>query len=158
MAALGRYIFSVATAAILFSIIQTMLESKHGSAILVRLIGGIFLTFTVIAPISELDFHSIFEMHLEFASSGSAIAENGISITENHFREIIKDECESYILDKAMSYQSPMDVEVILSQEDMPVPSAVTLKGNVSPYIKSVLSAWIQEEMGIPRENQQWTE
>ena len=158
MAALGRYIFSVATAAILFSIIQTIVEGRRGTAILIRLIGGIFLAFTVIAPISDFDFRSIFETHLEFLSSGSDFAANGMNTAENHFREIIKDESESYILDKAMSYQTPMDVEVILSCDDMPVPSAVIMKGNISPYVKQSMSLWLQEEMGIPRENQQWTE
>jgi hypothetical protein len=81
-----------------------------------------------------------------------------MNTAENHFRKIIKDESESYILDKAMSYQTPRDVEVILSCDDMPVPSAVIMKGNISPYVKQRMSLWLQEEMGIPRENQQWTE
>ena len=158
MAALGRYIFSVSTAAILFSIIQTMLEGKHGTAVLVRLLGGLFLTFTVIAPVSDIDLRSIFETHLEFASSGSSIAASGVDTVENHFREIIRQQSESYILDKAMSYQTPMDVEVMLSHDDIPVPSSVILKGSASPYVKQVMEVWLQEEMGISRENQQWTE
>ena len=158
MAALGRYIFSVSTAAILFSIIQTMLEGKHGATVLVRLIGGLFFAFTVIAPVSDIDLRSIFETHLEFASSGSAIAASGVDTAENHFREIIRQQSESYILDKAMSYQTPIDVEVMLSHDDTPVPSAVNLKGSVSPYVKQTMSLWLQEEMGISRENQRWTE
>ena len=158
MAALGRYIFSVTTAAIIFSISQTLLGNNHGAAVLVRLIGGLFLIFTVISPVFKVEIGTLLEIPMVYSSEAETIAASSQRTAQNQLREIIKAQSETYILDKAMSYQSPMDVEVILSQEDMPVPSAVTLKGNVSPYIKSVLSAWIQEEMGIPRENQQWTE
>ena len=158
MAALGRYIFSVTTAAIIFSISQTLLGKNHGAAVLVRLIGGLFLIFTVISPVFKVEIGTLLEIPMVYSSEAETIAASSQRTAQNQLREIIKAQSETYILVKAMSYQSPMDVEVILSQEDMPVPSAVTLKGNVSPYIKSVLSAWIQEEMGIPRENQQWTE
>ena len=57
-----------------------------------------------------------------------------------------------------MSFQAPMDVEVILNHDDTPVPAAVIMKGSVSPYAKQILSSWLQDEMGIPRENQQGTE
>lgn len=158
MAALGRYIFSVTTAAIICSILLSILKKKSGAAVLVRLIGGLFLTFTVIAPVSDVNFTAVFETPLEYTSQGNLIAASGQDLAQEQVQEIIKERCEAYILDKAMSYQTQIDAEVTLSQDDIAVPTAVQLKGSVSPYVKSILKKWLQVEMGIPEENQIWTE
>ena len=158
MAALGRYIFSVTTASVVFTVLLSLLDKKSCAAMLVRLIGCLFIMFTAIAPVAEIDVDSILEITSEYTSQGNAIAASGQDITEKQLHQIIKQKCETYIYDKAMSYQTPMDVEVTLSESHYPIPIAVVMKGRISPHVKSSFSIWLQEEIGIPKENQIWSE
>lgn len=158
MEVLGKYILSVTAAAILYSIFQSLLDKKSSAAIILRLIGGLFLTFTVLAPITEIDFDAIIDAPWDYTVKGNSFAEQGKQITEDRIGEIIKTRCKAYILDKAMSYQSPMQVEITLSQDETPVPVAVYLQGSISPYAKNAIQNWLQSDMGIPKENQVWTD
>ena len=158
MATLGRYIFSVTTAAIIFSILQSLLHKNSAAAMLVRLIGGLFLTFTVIAPVIDFDLDSILEQSWAYTSHAEDIAAAGQTIAAEQRSQRIKEQCETYIIDKAMSYQTQLDVDITLTNDEMPLPSAVLLKGNISPYVKSIIATWIQDEMGIPEDHQIWSE
>ena len=156
MEALGRYIFSVTVAAIILGILRSILEKKSGNAVLVQLIGGLFLTFTVIAPIADVDFDAIFDSPWSFSEDAGAFAAQGQAISQEQLRGIIKEQCEAYILDKALSYHAQLQVEVTVSQDDMPVPAAVCLKGSISPYAKNEMEQWLQDKIGIPKESQLW--
>lgn len=158
METLRKYILSVVAAAILHAVVQSLVD-KHGtSAALLRLIGGLFLTFTIIAPIADVDFHTLFDIHLAYTSQGTAIAAHGKQIAQDELVKLIKEDCEAYILDKAMSLCTPLQVEVCVAQGNPPVPSSVQLNGSISPYVKNTLKHWIEDELGIPQENQLWTE
>lgn len=158
MVMLGRYIFSVTTAAIIFSILQSLLHKNSAAAMLVRLIGGLFLTFTVISPVIDFDLDSILEQSWAYTSHAEDIAAAGQTIAAEQRSQRIKEQCETYIIDKAMSYQTQLDVDITLTNDEMPLPSAVLLKGNISPYVKSIIATWIQDEMGIPEDHQIWSE
>ena len=157
MEAIGRYILSVTAASILLGIAQTLVGKKGGTAALVRLIGGLFLTFTVIAPLADMDLNAAFDAPWDFAQQGGAIAAQGEQITRDKLQSIIKQRCEAYILDRANTLHAQLEVEVTLSQDDIPIPTTVQLRGSVSPYAKKNLQAWLSDDMGIPKENQIWT-
>lgn len=158
MEVLGKYILSVTSAAIVYSLLQSLLVKNSSSAILLRTIGGLFLTFTVLAPIAELDFDAISDTPWNYSVQGNSFAEHGRQLSEDRLNEIIKTQCEAYILDKAMSYQTPMHVEITLSKDETPVPVAVYLKGSITPYAKNAIQNWLQHDMGIPKENQIWVD
>ena len=157
MKQLGAYILSVVAAAILLSILQSLLEKKSSPAILLRLTGGLFLTFTVLAPVADINIDAVFDSKWDFTEKGNALSTQGQEFTQAQLRDSIKQQCEAYILDKALSYQTPLEVNVTLSQDELPVPTATELHGNVSPYVKGVLQNWLVEEMGISKENQIWS-
>lgn len=154
---LGAYILSIVAAAILLSVLQSLLDKDSSSAALLRLIGGLFLAFTVLAPITDINLKSALQLQWGFSAQGEALSTQGHDLTQSQLHDIIKSQCEAYILDKAMSYQTPLGVDVRLSQDELPVPAAVTLRGNVSPYVKGILQDWLNDEMGISKENQIWS-
>ena len=121
-----------------------------------QLIGGLFLAFTVIAPVADIDLDRAFDVPLDFSLQGDMLAAQGQSFSKSEMETIISQHCRSYILDKAVSYHAQLEVEVTLSQDDLPVPTAVRLQGSVSPYAKKELQQWIEDEMGIRKENQIW--
>ena len=156
MDSLGEYILSVTSAAILFSILQILLVKKSSSAALLRLLGGLFLTFTAVAPIADIDLDILFELPLSFVQEADAIAADGYESTQSKLHDVIKQECEAYILDKARTYQVEPEIEVTLSDDDPPIPTHIQLSGSITPYAKNALEAWIAKELGIPEENQLW--
>ncbi len=156
MEALGKYILSVTSAAIVLSILRSLLSKKGSAAALLQLIGGLFLAFTVISPVSDVDLDLVFEMPWDLRSNASDIAAQAQALSRDELVSIIKAQCETYILDKARSFQSDLEVEVTLNDDEMPVPVAVRIQGNVSPYAKVAMQQWLQDEMGIPKEDQLW--
>ena len=143
-------------AALLLGILQTIVGKKETQAVLLQLIGGLFLTFTVISPIVNIEADEILDLSWDFTLQGSTIAEQGQSYSRNQLRRIIKDRTEAYILDKALTLQAQLQVEVMLSQDEVPVPTSVRLQGSVSPYARNVLQQWLQDDMAIPKEHQIW--
>lgn len=156
MEALGKYILSVTAASILFGILQSLLQKKSSGAALLRLIGGLFLAFTAISPVADFKLDTILDIPLDLSVQGETFVTQGQEISNDHLQSIIKEQCEAYILDKALSYQAELEVDVWLTQDNIPIPSAVRLQGAVSPYAKSALQNWLQDDMGISKENQLW--
>jgi len=156
MEALGRYILSVTAAAILLSILRTIHGKKGTNAALVKLVGGLFLTFTVIVPVVDVDTGSIFSISMDLTEQGSAIAACAAADSSKQLQGIIKQRCEAYILDKALTYGVHLDVDVSLTDEEIPVPASVCLQGSISPYTKAVFGQWLEQDMGIPKEQQLW--
>ena len=156
MNSLSEYILSVTSAATIFSILQILLDKKSSSAVLLRFIGGLFLTFTVIAPVVDLDLDIMFDLPLTFVQEADTIAADGYESSRSELATVIKQECEAYILDKARTYQVEPDIEITLSNDDTPIPTRVQLSGSITPYAKKALETWIANEIGIPEENQIW--
>lgn len=157
MAQLGKYILSVTAAAIIVGILTSILDKKSGSAALVKMIAGLFLAFTAIAPIAKLDFSNLTAFAQAFEAQGTAAAADGEIMAQEAMADIIKSETEAYILDKAETYGAALEVEVTLRQTDgIPVPTGVRLAGRISPYAKAQLQQMMEAELGISKENQLW--
>lgn len=153
---LGKYILSVTAASIIVAIVSGFADPKSGTGGMLRLIGGLFLTFTVIQPVIHLDFGALTAFADTISIDGETVAAQGGMIAGNSLRGIIKSQTEAYILDKAGSYRTELAVEVTLSQDDIPTPESVCLRGSVSPYAKSKLQQMIEDDLGIPKEDQLW--
>ena len=69
----------------------------------------------------------------------------------------IKSRTQAYILDKAMALELQLQVEVVLSEDEIPVPEEVRLAGKASPYAKARLQQIIKEDLGIDKEHLIWT-
>ena len=123
---------------------------------LLQLIGGLFLIFTVITPLADLDFSHFFNSQWNYTAQGNRIVTEGELIAQEQLNDIIKQRCEAYILDKAASLGADIRVELALSQDELPVPVSVTIYGAVSPVGKRRLQEVIRDELGIPLEAQKW--
>lgn len=156
MEQLGRYILSVITAAMLLGILKSFLKEKNGPAAVVGMMGGLFLTFTILSPASKFDFSGIDLFFESFSMDGQAAAAYGEKLAQEELEGIIKSQVEAYILDKAKPYRAELSVEVTL--DEATVPTAVRLQGDISPYGKMQLQQMLEADLGIAKENQQWIE
>lgn len=155
MAALCQYVFSVTAAAIICGIVMSITQKSSIQPIL-KLVCGMFLAFTVVKPVTQIDLAELMEVSLPYSQDAVQAADLGENSSQEAMAAIIKDETEAYILDKAAALNVSLEVEVTLDG-DPPVPTAVRLSGEVSPYAKQQLEQILYEDLGISKENQQWT-
>jgi len=156
VAAIGEYIFSVSAVSLLCGIVCGIL--KDCSAIKpVKLVCSLILLFAVLRPVTRWDHFADFGFSIPDFPVEESIVSQGANAYQNAAAEIIKQNTQAYIVDKAAALGLEITAEVILSSEYPPVPEGVILSGAVSPYLKLRLEELIQEELNIAKENQVWT-
>lgn len=151
-----RYILSIVSAAIICAIVKGLIDEKSIPSRVVKMLAGALLAITVVAPLTSLELDNISEYMEGFQAEADATAQTGIAYSSDETASIIKAKTEAYILDKAQSLGVSLEAEVYLGSGTPPMPSGVTLIGNVSPYAKQKLRQYIEEDLGIPEENQKW--
>lgn len=156
MRELAEYVVSIAAAALVCGIVANLMP-KGTARELLKLVGGLFLVFTVIQPIANIrlpDLSAVEEGYREEAAQ--AVAEGEI-IADDQLTRRICQELEAYILDKARALR--LEVEVYLQLEEGGyLPESVRLEGSASPHGKSELIRYLTEELGIQEEKIQWNE
>lgn len=153
---LRQYLLCVTSAAIICSLIKTVIASEGAPSTLIKTIAGLFLTISVLAPWKQFDLGYIMNFSQEFSDEANTAAAVGVSLAHEETREIIKEQAEAYILNQAALLGLTLQVNVSLSQSELSVPDSVQLIGNASPYAKEKLSQIISQDLGIPKEQQIW--
>ena len=114
---------------------------------------GIVMLLTVMQPLSKWQFtDSAFPVN-RIMQRGEEIVDDGVMVAEKAKTAIITDKMNTYIVKKAAQLGAQLTVNV---QTDMGMPCKVTISGDASPYVQSLLTSWIASDMGIPREAQNW--
>ena len=149
-----EYFLSVICCAILCSIIRAVTDKKSTSGKLLKLISGVVLTFTVLAPVAEVKLEEISFYLSDLSAEGEAVASMGRAHAVDAMEAIIKQETEAYILDKANALHIELEVHVCLD-EDMK-PSAVNLTGKIPESERKQLAHIIARDLGIAKEDQHW--
>lgn len=157
MEGLKGYLLSITVAAIICSIIKSVLPGKSKYSGILKLLTGLFLTVTVLSPLVKFEFGEISGYIDHLSMDGKAAAQAGEWMAREEAAQLIKKQLETYILDKANSLKLDMKVEIVLNEAGDLRPSQVRLKGAVSPYAKEVLSRYIANDLGIPEEQQKWS-
>lgn len=156
MEAIGQYIVSVAAAAILCGILKAILPGKGAASAVLGLICGLFLAFTTIRPLAQVELGDLPVLSNAYWEDAGEVSAEGEKIATAAMEDIIKTQTEAYILDKARSFGAELTVELTLSGGSIPTPSAVRLEGNISPYAKTCLERVLEDELGISKEDQLW--
>lgn len=157
MQGLRQYILSVCAAAIICAVVQTLVQKKGSAASLTKVLTGLFMMFVIAAPFAGFRMGDLSSWLEDYRLSALDAVQQGEQISANAFSARIKHQAEEYILSKAEAMQVALRAEVTVSADPMPVPVKVRLSGSISPYAKLRLQEIIQEDLGIPKENQIWT-
>ena len=154
MEALRQYVISVVAAAMLCGIVVRLFPNGSGKQ-MGKLICGLFLAYTVLSPISRVDFSKLPDFSLRCMDDAEDAAAMGENLARDSMADIIKEETEAYILDKADSdLNAQVRVEVAVGEDNLP--AAVTISGEASPYARRQIQAMIANDLGISKENQTW--
>lgn len=157
MNGLRAYILSVCGAAIISAVISRFLGNKGAASGISKLVIGIFLVLTVLGPVASLDIRDVQGLPLDLETEAGEAVRLGEEIAYQALSENIKSRTGAYILQKAQSMGLEITVQVIVSDDPIPVPSKVYISGNAAPYTKQQMQSIIQQELGIAKENQIWT-
>ena len=155
MEGLRQYILAVISMAILGGIVLLLFRSGPYEGT-VKLITGLMVTVTVVAPLmkdSDISFSRLWE---GISTDGSAAVSYGEKAAKTATSVYIKESMETYISNKAKEMGAEISAEVKLQDDILQVPEEITLIGEISPYLKVRLSETIQSEIGISEENQIW--
>ena len=150
-----NYILSIVATAIFCTITNTLFEEKTAIGKTVRLLGGILLSVAIIAPVTKISFDNIGNYFNDISLTAEHYAAQGEDSAKESMLRIIKDNSEAYILDKANGLGLEIAVEVEVGADDM-IPNGVTISGTVSPYAREVMGTYMEDTLGIPKENQKW--
>lgn len=156
MDAVKSYLLSVIAAAIISGIVIKLTGSKSAISAVIKLVCGLFITVTVISPLSKIHLDGLLSYYSDFSVEAEGIVSDGAAIANEETEAIIKQQVEAYILDKASSMQLEIQVDVGMSETQPLVPEFVTVRGNVSPYLKQRLEEILLNDLGIAKENQHW--
>lgn len=155
MDGLGGYALRIISGALICGIILSLVKEQTAQGVM-KLLCGAVLTMLVVWPLSDVDLSRLPELLPEGLDGRAYIAE-GENMARETMAQLIKAETEAYILDKANSLHAALQVEVSVSGDSPPVPVEAALTGKVSPYARSEMERILQKELGIPKENIQWT-
>ena len=155
MQILRSFLLSVTGGAIICAVALKM-PIKGTSAGLLRLICGIFMLLCLLTPLTKLKLHDFTPMTDLYWSEAEQLAAQGENLAHQALSELIKSRAEAYILDKAADLGVSLDVCVSLTSQDLPVPQEILLTGAVSPYQKSLLTDYIEDNLGIEGGKIQW--
>lgn len=156
MNGIAQYIFSVTAAAILISLLRPLLDGKGAAAAIGKMLGGVFLLFTILNPLTKVSIGGWEDLSSSLKSEASEAVAVGQAAAKKEMAAIITERVQTYILDKAASYDATLSVSVTLSEDTIPVPVKVTIRGSISPYGKRQLQSIIANDLGISKEDQIW--
>lgn len=155
--ALGTYLLSVAAVGLLVSLILSLLPEgplrRSGT-----FVGSLLLILAVLSPLVKLDADTIAQAIARVRME----AREAVSGVETDNREIlaaiIKEDCETYIWDKARDMGLVLEEVVVAVEEGVgyPYPTGVAITAGLAPAQQLALMEWIEETLGIPQEKQEW--
>lgn len=157
MDGIREYLLQIVSTAMLCGLVTGLVGKKGALGATLKLLTGIFMIFTVVSPFATIRVQNFSDFLDELSANSEDIVANGEAMAGDALAAIIKSETEAYILDKAEFYGAELSVEVSVTCSDYPVPCAVNINGNISPYGRRQLQKLITDELGIELEDQTWT-
>ena len=153
---LKAYLFRLTAVSVLCAVV-CRLSPKKGAGRITRLSAGLLILISAFAPLMQVDLMESVR-NLAENGAGDPLAATEIEIAaQSLYASYIKDFAESYILDKAQELGLTLTVDVECRREETyPVPWACTIRGNISAERQEYFSSWMETELGIPRERQEW--
>ena len=153
MGALREWLTSVVVVSVLLAVVQTLIPEgtirKIGA-----FTGGLILLVTLLQPLLGVEFEDL-ELRLEQSRETVEQRQQELEQAgERELAELIERQTAAYIWDKADALGLDLSAEVRVERgpEGIPLPVSATLTGTYS----EALSAYLERELGIPRERQVW--
>lgn len=150
------YLIRITAAAILASVLRK-LAPKGISGRGTRLGAGLLVIFAALSPLGEANLYAAAEKITAYSYQAGFSEDTFQENTNDLMEELIKENAEAYILDKAQAMGAEVQAEVeTVVQDGCPIPWRVRLGGTVSREQQAELTRILREDLGIPEERQMW--
>lgn len=157
MESVREYIISVIASGLLCAFVGRLMDKKGIPGAIGKLLTGIVMMISILAPMTDISFGTMSDLKAEYEKISQDAVERGEKITSQAMRESISDGLEAYLLDKAKQMGLELEIDVLVSYDDFPLPEKVYLSGDANPYAKKRLMQIIEEELGVMEDDQLWT-
>ena len=154
METVKQYLLGILCAALVCSVLTTVIGKNKTIGSIIKMLCGIFLAVTVVSPITNWNFSNLDILPDEWDSDVASDA--GIYYSTEQMGAIIKDQTQAYILDKAKQMGVDINIDVTLDSTYPYAPDSVVLSGVIGPYNKHRLMQIISEDLAIPEDKQIW--
>lgn len=156
MGRINQYILSLICSALLLAVIKAIPFKSPQIKSSIQLISGIVMALAVLSPLLKLSIPNLDQINEYLYADAAAIIAEGEEQSHQAEKKIITEQLHKYILNKADSLDADITVEIHLSTKEPYVPMMITIRGNLSPYAQSIMISYLEEELGIGREDQRW--
>lgn len=157
MAYFQRYILSIICAAMICGILLGITKNAFFHKMM-KMLCGIFMSVTFLVPLHQIDFPAVSIPNVSIMEDARAYASIGAAYTSGESAQVIKEQCEAYILSKAASLEIPVEIEIEISDADPPIPIEARLSGTSDPLQRNTLSIILENDLGVTKEHQIWME
>ena len=152
-----EYLLSVVAIALLAGVVLA-LTPKGAVHRTLTFFSGLALILTALGPIARLDFDALAQTMAKTRLEAAEAAE-GVSIDNTQLiAELIKEETETYIWDKAAAMEmelTDVTVEVRIGGA-YPYPYRAVLTANCTEEQRQQLTKALEADLAIPAERQEW--
>lgn len=152
MDVIRSWILSVTVSAILIAAAEALMPAGTVKTV-GKLTGGLILTLGIIQPLVSLDYGDLYDLVMAVPVGEVESLEER---TWDPMKELIEQQLSAYIADKGRQLGADCTVRVTcdLAEGGVPVPTGVTVTGQLTPAQKTALSRYMDQELGLPREVQ----
>ena len=154
MTLIRTWLLSVTVSAMVIAVAEALMP--EGSVKRVgKLTGGLILILGLLQPLTHLSYDDLYDL-VEGLPAAQLQQEKLAEESSQAWKTGIEQELASYIVDKAAQLGATCGaaVKCRLGEDGIPVPERVTVSGALTGAQKEALSAYLEEELGLPREAQ----
>ena len=123
-----------------------------------ELLCGIMLMAVLIAPAVRMDIPALALSMTEYRRTAAELTQDAKTAEQQLLREYVERQCAAYITERAHNL-GIQDVSIIVKtkwRDECWVPYEVHTEGAMSAEDREALAAYMESELGIPRERQIW--
>ena len=154
MEIIRTWILSVTVAALVIAVAEALMPEGNVKNV-GKLTGGLILILGILQPLVTMDYEDLYDIVNTIPAGASYRSELELQANAP-LKRIIEAELASYIVDKGAELGADCRAEVTCQTGEggVPIPTRVTVTGNLAPGQKEALSRYVGEELGIDREYQ----
>ena len=153
MNGIREYLMSVCCGGLLCAMVVMISGEKSASSKLVKLLTGIFLATVILKPSISLKLSDWQRAGTDLMEISQSVVAEGERLAKETISQKATLTAEKLVREEAEKLGCNLEITLLWEEE---MPAEITLKGNASPYAKSVIADWITSNMGLPKEAQTW--
>lgn len=154
MLSLRQNAYTLILAALICGVLLSIVHNCRQEA-LIRLVCGMFLMTLLISSWTNMTWRQDISVFQDAQQNSQTYVKEGAEIARQKQVQIISEQLEAYIIEKAMEMNAEI-IPVVTIGEDL-LPDYVQIKGKIEPDIKETLSEVMEHDLNISKERQLWT-